>query len=107
MTATRTPLPRLMWWASATSSASTLAWSLAYGSSNCAAADWNSFNGCAMRTRASPRSFSSTASRVVPGGMRNNTQCMPNCSIGHSDTCVSEYCRASSRTMTAAEALLR
>ena len=48
-----------------------------------------------------------TASRVVPGGIRNSTQCICSCSIGHSDTSVSECLRASSRISELALALTR
>ena len=44
------------------------------------------------------------ASRVVPGGIRQQ-HCLCICSIGHSDTSVSEYCRASARIAAVAEAL--
>ena len=60
-----------------------------------------------MRTRLSAFSFSIIASRVVPGGIRNNTQCSRRCSIGHSETSVSEYWRAISRSVLVADALTR
>ncbi len=60
-----------------------------------------------MSTRLSAFSFSIIASRVVPGGIRNSTQCICSCSIGHSDTSVSEYWRAISRSMAVADALTR
>ena len=72
-----------------------------------AAADSNSLSGCTMSTRLSALSFSIIASRVVPGGMRNSTQCILSCSMGHSETGVSEYWRAISRRVSAAEALTR
>ena len=71
-------------------------------------ADSNSLSGCTMSTRLSAFSFSMTASRVVPGGIRNSTQCICSCSIGHSDTSVSEYCARDARGSAAvADALTR
>ena len=60
-----------------------------------------------MRIRLSSFSFSMIASRVVPGGIRNSTQCICSSSIGHSDTRVSEYFVVISRMSAVAEALTR
>jgi len=57
--------------------------------------------------RRSAFSFSMIASRVVPGGIRNSTQCICSSSIGHSDTRVSEYWLAISRISAVADALTR
>ena len=60
-----------------------------------------------MSTRLSALSFSMIASRVVPGGIRNSTQCICSCSIGHSDTGVSEYGARARGSEVAADALTR